>query len=121
MPQCHMYFIGTAASPAITKIGISLDPRKRLAGLKTASPFPLFLFASVGFKDRTQAEWSERVMHAALEDYRMRGEWFSVSPSSAFEVSKAVSDLISSKDFHPDDFIGLCQMIAFQCLDCYNE
>jgi hypothetical protein len=87
-----------------------------LAGLKTSSPFPLSLFASVGFESRARAEWAERVIHAALDDHRMWGEWFAISAAAALEVNDAVTNMIRVGDFHPDDFIGLCQMVAFQFL-----
>jgi hypothetical protein len=115
MEECHLYFV-SAVGRNITKIGISADPRKRLAGLKTASPYPLALFASVCFEGRAQAERAERIIHAALADHRMSGEWFAISAASALEVNDAVSDMIRIGDFHPDDFVGLCQMLAFQCL-----
>lgn len=112
---CHLYFI-SAAGREITKVGISSDPRKRLAGLQTASPYPLVLFASVAFDNRAGSVGAERVIHAALDDHRMSGEWFAIDAASALDVNDAVTGIIQGGDFHPDDFVGLCQMVAFQCL-----
>lgn len=114
--SCFVYFISASASAPMTKVGVSFNPAKRLAGLKTASPHPLSLVASVAFDQRTQAEWTERVLHLALDDYRMSGEWFSVGATDAFAVYEAILRVASLGDFEPDDFIGICQMTAFQCI-----
>lgn len=113
---CSVYFISASAVTPMTKVGISLDPAKRLAGLKVASPYPLSLVASVAFGHRTQAEWAERVMHLALANYRMAGEWFAVGATDAFSLYEAIHRIIALGDFDPDDFIGICQMTAFQCI-----
>lgn len=112
----YVYFISASAGTPMAKVGVSTNPGKRLAGLKTASPYRLSLVASITFDSRAQAEWAERVMHCALADYRMSGEWFSVGAADAFSVYGGIADIIAHGDYDPADFIGLCQMIAFQCV-----
>jgi hypothetical protein len=100
----------------MVKVGISSDPKKRLAGLKTANPYPLSIVASIAFDSRVKAEWAERTIHCALADYRMAGEWFAVGATDALAVYEGIASIIALGDFHPDDFVGLCQMTAFQCI-----
>lgn len=113
---CHIYFIRSDAGRDVVKVGLSSNPRKRLQSLKASSPYRLSLFASVEFSSRVQADWAERTMHCALSKYRMSGEWFSVSAASAFSLYQDIVELIAGQDFHPDDFVEICQMTAFQRL-----
>ena len=114
--ECCLYFIDADAGSSLSKIGISKSPQSRPGSIKTSSPYELKLLISVPFESRAQAEWRERVLHFALNDYRMHGEWFSVKAETAVEVHNAISEIIEGQDFDPDDFSGLCQMIAFQCV-----
>lgn len=72
-----------------TKVGISVQPEhrlteifqwmKRTGGLRISPSFALTIYSRLP-KD------VERAAHAALDDLRVGGEWFDVSPEEAIEV-----------------------------------
>lgn len=65
----------------LTKIGITTNPRARIAQLKTASAFPIdyaFLAATPGSTFDI-----EQTAHKDLDSHRVNGEWFDVSPEAA--------------------------------------
>jgi len=63
MIECHGF----------VKIGIAVNVHARLASLQTGSPFKLTLLTS--FASGSPQE-EEEAIHALLEQYRVRGEWF---------------------------------------------
>lgn len=78
----YVYIIGMPGQ-AISKVGISNRPAKRLKQLRTGSPFKLFL----AFEFETPAKWVARELEAAfhkvLRRERMNGEWFSIDVEQA--------------------------------------
>lgn len=75
-----LYVIGCEPGPK--KIGIALDPKRRLNSLRGGSPVDIQLLLSVDTGDRCARD-VERAAHAALADKRLRGEWFDISMSEA--------------------------------------
>lgn len=65
----------------LTKIGVTTNPRARLAQLRTGSGFPIE-FAFIGAVSGSARDIETRA-HAALNDHRVNGEWFDVSPDDA--------------------------------------
>lgn len=59
----------------LIKIGISADPLGRLSGLQTGYPFKLNLLRVIESKKYT-AKRLEKILHIALIDFRLEGEWF---------------------------------------------
>lgn len=88
-----LYFVQAAAGGPI-KIGVSKNPRKRLAQLQTASPIDLVLRRVV---DDPNAWGWERRLHELFAEWRMRGEWFQAHPTVA-----NVADALSSNTFAED-------------------
>lgn len=86
---------------APVKIGISSNPQKRIAGLQTASPFPLVLLATFFCSSRKMAEIMEAGFHDIHADRRLSGEWFSISPMEAVEL--ACEDFRTALDVLIDD------------------
>ncbi|MGI9610385.1 MAG: GIY-YIG nuclease family protein [Acidimicrobiia bacterium] len=64
---------------AATKIGISGDPRGRIASLQTGHPEPLRLVKAIGCRNAGAARAVERDLHIHFERHRMNGEWFDLS------------------------------------------
>ncbi|MFW2380926.1 MAG: GIY-YIG nuclease family protein [Acidimicrobiales bacterium] len=64
---------------AATKIGISGDPRGRVASLQTGHPEPLRLVKAIGCRTTADARAVERDLHIHFERHRMNGEWFDLS------------------------------------------
>lgn len=71
----------------IVKIGISKDPKKRLRGLKTGSPYELELLAT---------NWScmstviETRLHVKYKQYQLSGEWFKLPENELVKLIGAV-------------------------------
>ena len=67
------------------KIGVSQDPDFRCRTLQTGSPKPLELvYTAFGGFD------IEREIHGRLQDHRVFGEWFDVTPEAAWAVIREV-------------------------------
>ena len=61
----------------LTKIGYSIDPQQRLVNLQsTYGPLEVIAIKPTPTPPQTEAE-----IHAALDDYRVIGEWFKVTVS----------------------------------------
>ncbi|WP_435844243.1 GIY-YIG nuclease family protein [Streptomyces griseoluteus] len=80
--------VGAAGSSAV-KIGTSADPEGRLRSLQTGQPVELSLL------------WTcdgdyERALHARFAEYRIRGEWFDLTPlgdDQVETVGRALAEL----------------------------
>ncbi|RSS59816.1 GIY-YIG nuclease family protein [Streptomyces sp. WAC01280] len=68
----HTYLIGAEGSPLV-KIGVAVDPAKRLATLQVGSPARLAILWTV-LGDM------ERALHRSFSAYRVHGEWFDLTP-----------------------------------------
>lgn len=83
----------------IIKIGISDNPTKRRTTVENASGFPLELvYESAAI---TKPITIERLIHKRLEEYRQRGEWFTIDITQAIEIVKQIlldADLGEYKD-----------------------
>jgi hypothetical protein len=66
------YFIHSPEQAAI-KIGISENPKNRLAALATSNPSPLKMIATLNGNH-------EYSLHRKFEKHRLRGEWFTAVP-----------------------------------------
>jgi hypothetical protein len=65
----------------LVKIGVTTNPRARLASLRTGSAFPIdFSYIAV---TPGEAAPIERAAHALLDRHRLNGEWFDVAPELA--------------------------------------
>lgn len=81
-----IYFIQNTETAAI-KIGLSVDPAKRLASLQTASADPLKLLGTIeGGRDK------ESALHCQFSAHRLSGEWFRGHP----ELVEAVCEIIQT-------------------------
>lgn len=76
-------FVYIIASGDFVKIGISVDPAKRLRGMSTSMAEAPHLFATKLFPTGPMARKVERRMHWTFREYRERGEWFRLSPATA--------------------------------------
>jgi hypothetical protein len=67
------------------KVGITGDPDKRLATIKTACPYPIEIVCVFGSPLRGYAAALELAFHSIHKDKRLHGEWFDMSPLMAAE------------------------------------
>lgn len=91
-------YVIRAGDDGAVKVGVAVNVARRVAGLQTASAFPLKLIRAVrgGVQE-------EAAIHARLAQYRLQGEWF--SPVGA--VLEAGADLPPVCPFtdSPDPFL----------------
>ena len=66
-----MLYLVRALGTDLYKIGVARDVHKRMHGLRTACPLELEIVHTV---EGTHVH--ERHLHAALDKWRVRGEWF---------------------------------------------
>ena len=76
---CYVYMLFCQDDTTVyIKIGIAVEPVRRLAGLLTACPIDPREFGWI--ETRTPRALSiERALHRACKPWRIRGEWFAVS------------------------------------------
>jgi hypothetical protein len=82
----RLYVVGSDDMPWV-KIGISVDPQKRLMILQTGSPFTLSVLW------HCEGDFTlEQHLHGVFGNHRIRGEWFDLTPlgDSVLAVQEAV-------------------------------
>lgn len=77
-----IYFIQIEGTEYV-KVGRASNPQKRLMNLSCAHPFPLELVHTFRTENDVVVE---KQIHAYLKPYRMRGEWFDISPDKRTET-----------------------------------
>ncbi len=80
-----IYVIGSDSEPY--KLGYSNNPAARLAVFQTSYPAPLRVWMTA---PTSQPRIDEAALHAALDDYRMAGEWFGCDLGAIREAMAAV-------------------------------
>jgi predicted GIY-YIG superfamily endonuclease len=68
------------------KVGISNNPKKRLATIQTACPFPVKLVYVFSCPNREIALQMERSFHTTRREKCLYGEWFDYSPREAVSI-----------------------------------
>lgn len=68
------------------KIGISKNVDKRLSTLQTGNPRELKLMAWIVTQGKSEDHETEQKLHRFFSEYRVRGEWFSLTPDHILEV-----------------------------------
>lgn len=81
-------YILRSNSTGLHKIGCTRNLKRRMREFKTGSPEPLVLVASCYSKDMYE---SEKILHEKYHAYRIRGEWFELTPY-ALADAKAMLD-----------------------------
>ncbi len=74
--ECYLYVIQSAAPDMPIKIGISVNPDKRIAQLQTGHPYELRFLYIFRCASRNIARQQERRLHSLCSAYAMSGEWF---------------------------------------------
>lgn len=89
MQQRHHVYVIAARRPeglvAPVKVGVTRSLGARLSTLQTGCWERLEVAYSFALCSRELAYFIEGALHARLADYRLQGEWFSVSPLEALE------------------------------------
>lgn len=85
----YIYIIGDGCNAV--KIGISDDPKRRLADLQVGSSVRLKLYYQVSVPGRGAQALKQR-LHRLFHDRNLQGEWFFLEPQVAYEtVLEAIS------------------------------
>ncbi len=92
LPHCHLYFIGPEGKP-FTKVGISVNPYKRLAEIQTGSWEPVKIHGSFWLETVHQARKMEKELHTRMQNAGLHsaGEWFAIRPKDAIEEAYVAS------------------------------
>jgi hypothetical protein len=97
MRHFYVYVIGPD-SGFPCKVGVAIDPRKRLCSLQTASWEDLYIYSAEWMPTRGIAYKIERLVKNRLKAHCIRGEWFNVLAS---DLTKEVKNIqIELEKFH---------------------
>ena len=78
------------------KIGLSKNPVTRLKTIRGHSAIEPQLLAAVQVPGLYAAQCLERDLHAAFDDWRTTGEWFSFTPEDKAEFNRRCRDVLDS-------------------------
>lgn len=97
--NCYVYLITESYSDRLkgfcaVKIGLAVDPNRRIRELQTGNARRLELLMTIGPMSEKQAADTERKLHKRFERYRLVGEWF---------TPKAFRELRDKPKFLPED------------------
>lgn len=87
------------------KVGISNNPKKRLATIQTACPFPVDLVYVFACPNREIALQMERMFHQTRRDKCLYGEWFDYSPRQATVILCLAFHVALKCNLSDDDLI----------------
>lgn len=82
-----VYFIQCNGADGPVKIGIAVDPQRRLSELRIGCPYPMELLATAVVED---ADLAERRLHMRFAARRIHGEWFECHPQ-LLEIARAIA------------------------------
>jgi len=85
IPRMHKIYIILAGDEAM-KIGLALDPEKRLEQLQIGNHRDLRLVAAFYAGSLMQSQKKEKDIHNILHKYHIRGEWFKPNLAKAVKV-----------------------------------
>lgn len=115
------------ASNGMVKIGMTSNPRARLAGLQTGSPLQLSIVHRRSVPT-PRARTAEKRIHHTLRAHRAHGEWFSCPiPKAIAEIDRTA---LREEQAHADSFLfehgeeetgRLEQEITLTCKHCSHS
>ena len=73
------------------KVGRACDPQERLRGYQTACPRREYVLEYAKYFEDCYT--AERLLHARLSEYQLKGEWFTISADQAQEAIEAYGRL----------------------------
>ncbi len=119
-----IYFIHEPQSGDI-KIGVSSGIKRRLAQLQTGSPTLLELMGWINSDSDYQ---TEKTLHKKYNDFRVRGEWFSIDQDHVLRELVAAHGFIPKNDnafevtgYDRDglpEYVGVCKWTDFEYYEC---
>lgn len=82
----YVYIMAKVGGLGPVKVGISNNPRKRLATIATACPFPIELVFAFECPNLEIARYMEKMFHETRGDHHLHGEWFDYQPAIALQL-----------------------------------
>ena len=79
------HYVYAISDGAFLKIGLAVDPIKRMSDLQVASPSVLKLEAKIECPRYSDAAKLEKQLHRACRKHRIRGEWFQMDALIVFD------------------------------------
>ncbi|MBI5959074.1 MAG: GIY-YIG nuclease family protein [Chloroflexi bacterium] len=78
-PQVHYVYFIHQPSPCCLKIGMTGNLRRRVKQILRGNPNRLFLEGAIECPNMRTAKRIEEALHVQYGNYRLAGEWFSIS------------------------------------------
>lgn len=97
-----MYIYIVSQSDDVCKVGISSNVEKRIVSLQTGNPHQLSLKYSY-ILETTTARILENRVHVKLNEKRLTGEWFNITPKDAEKIIMEENQAIIDGDELDDD------------------
>lgn len=79
------HYVYAITDGAFLKIGLALDPSKRMAELQVASPSFLEVMETIECQRYGDASRLEKKIHRACKKFHVRGEWFEMDALMVFD------------------------------------
>jgi len=79
------HYVYAISDGAFVKIGLAVNPKKRLGDLQVASPSVLKIEATIECSRYSGASKLEKQLHRACRKYHIRGEWFEMDAMCIFD------------------------------------
>ena len=89
-----LYIIGLSGVESIYKIGISVNPHRRLKQLQTGCPFLLKLMWTMGVPN---AQEMEKRLHMCLKASHVSGEWYKIDGDVVGLVTSLLPQLVGQE------------------------
>lgn len=99
-PHCFLY---VASRGGAKKVGITVNPISRLAGLKNGASSPV-RFDVIWCSGEKMVRSVERSVHLQLRPYRIQGEWFSCGIRPVLRAVNSAFGAVSSNDIDRDEY-----------------
>lgn len=87
-----VYIIATTTEAPICKIGMTRNLPRRLQALQSATPQAMTVVHAWPIESYCAAQHLERKLHSMAARFRVRGEWFALSPSDVLTMWSLTSE-----------------------------
>jgi hypothetical protein len=87
-----VYIVAVSPEAAVCKIGMTRNMQRRLQALQSATPQRLTVVHTWPVDSHRAAQHLEHKVHETLAPCRLRGEWFTLSPSKVLTIWRLASE-----------------------------
>ncbi len=122
---CNVYIICYEGGIPPVKVGIASKIERRLDQIQVGNPNKVILYQSFSCPNRIMASSIEEEFHKKMDEKRIRGEWFNISPSEAapiiVKISKSLEGKVSSEPDPESDKLNPSAIKFFNYLKTHME